>query len=74
MAKSQNLDPHKLKFNFNWDLFKKTSIEIGRTKKLENEEFVLYVKVEDAETIEEPFPGAKDHFIFINFESLIPSA
>ena len=68
MAKSQNIEPHKRKLNCNWDLFEKTSIEIGRTKKPENEGFVLYVKVENAERIEKPFPGAKDHFILIDLE------
>ena len=50
------------KGSFQLRLVQKTSIEIGRTKKSENGESFLYVKVGNAERVEEPFPEAKEHF------------
>ena len=45
-------------------LLRKTSLDIGRSKKVGKEEFVLYVKVGGAEQIETPFHEAKENLRF----------
>ncbi len=47
-------------------LVQKTSIEIGRTKKSENDEAVLYIKVGNAERVEMAHPDAKENFEFFS--------
>ena len=54
-----------IKISFRLRLLRKTSLDIGRTKKVGKEEFVLYVKVGGAEQIETPFHEAKENLRFL---------
>ena len=45
-------------------LFRKIALEIGRTKKVEKEDFVLYVKIGEAKQIETAFHEAKEKLRF----------
>ena len=53
-----------IKILFRLRLLRKIALEIGRTKKFEKAEFVLYVKVGDAKQIETPFQEAKENLRF----------